>query len=205
MQWPFGHSFEGGAKAPLIGFVAFCSCADLFQQSFFANSGPQMHAANLFLTCLTSVQRKHFLTVETRPLAVGFVGVWLVFVWFGVCLCSFPHHHFVFPFPSMTTWAPPTWHRTRGKEKLGRTPKRGAVCQQNVCATQFLNWKAHFGDPGIDCIFGAWFFLLFLDSCGLEPDPWFWLAGCFGWCWLCWCFGLVLLVLMSGSSYVPPI
>ena len=42
------------------------------------------------------------------------------FVWFGVCLCSFPHHHFAFPFPSMMTWAlRPHGVRTRGKKCVG--------------------------------------------------------------------------------------
>ena len=75
-----------------------------------------------FLTCLTSVQRKHcFDDGESAS------GLWLCFGWgfwfgwfwlpFGVCLRSFPHHHVVFPFLSMMTWAlRPHGVRTRGKK-----------------------------------------------------------------------------------------
>ena len=62
-----------------------------------------------------------------RPLALGGVlvswflfFVWWAFVWFWGCLCSFPPHHVVFPFPSMMTWAlRPHGVRARGKRNGG--------------------------------------------------------------------------------------
>ena len=76
-----------------------------------------------FLTCLTSVQRKHCLNdgESASGLWWFWFGVFVLvgFVWlFRVCLCSFPHHHVVFPFLSMMTWAlRPHGVRTRGKKQ----------------------------------------------------------------------------------------
>ena len=74
-----------------------------------------------FLTCLTSVQRKHCLDDGESASGLLVLFGWgclvcLVCLPFGVCLCSFPHHHVVFPFLSMMTWAlRPHGVRTRGK------------------------------------------------------------------------------------------
>ena len=59
-------------------------------------------------------------------MAVFGVLVWLVAVWFWGCLCSFPPHHVVFPFPSMMTWAlRPHGVRTRGKKKEAANWRQG--------------------------------------------------------------------------------
>ena len=77
-----------------------------------------------FLTCLTSVQRKHCLGDGKSASGLWWylVGVF-VLVGFG-CLLGllvffFPHHHVVFPFLSMMTWAlRPHGVRARGKKNF---------------------------------------------------------------------------------------
>ena len=77
---------------------------------------------SIVLTCLTSVQRKHYLFDGDSASGLG----WCLVVVLVVCLvvflrflflCYFPHQHAVFPFLSMMTWAPrPHGVRTRGKK-----------------------------------------------------------------------------------------